>query len=66
HTSVENSAALHPPAASPVASTPAVSTTSAVSSMASATNSLGLNVTSVSLPVPTTRAAPLVSSGSQY
>ncbi|XP_015283675.1 PREDICTED: ubiquitin-associated protein 2, partial [Gekko japonicus] len=63
HTSVENSAALHPPAAASVASTPVVSTTSAVSSMASATNSLGPNVTSVSLPAPTTRAAPLVSSG---
>ncbi|XP_077202659.1 ubiquitin-associated protein 2 isoform X1 [Paroedura picta] len=57
HTSVENSTALHLPAASSVAAT------SAVSSMASATNSLGLNVTSVSLPAPTTRAAPLVSSG---
>uniref|UniRef100_A0ACB8EPJ3 Uncharacterized protein n=1 Tax=Sphaerodactylus townsendi TaxID=933632 RepID=A0ACB8EPJ3_9SAUR len=63
HTSVENSTALHPPAASSVASTSAVSTTSAVSSMAGATNSLGLNVASISLPAPTTQAAPLVSSG---
>ncbi|XP_054842394.1 ubiquitin-associated protein 2 isoform X2 [Eublepharis macularius] len=63
HTSVENSTALQSSAAFSVASTSAVCTTPSVSSMANATNSLGLNVTSVSLPAPTTRAAPLVSSG---
>ncbi|XP_053152972.1 ubiquitin-associated protein 2 isoform X1 [Hemicordylus capensis] len=67
HSSVENSAALQPSTTFPVASTSTVSTASSVPSMAcsmaSATNSLGLNVTSVCLPAPTSRAAPLVSSG---
>ncbi|XP_061469325.1 ubiquitin-associated protein 2 isoform X2 [Rhineura floridana] len=65
HTSVENSAVLQPPTTFSVSS--ALVTTSSVSSMASSmastTNSLGLNATSVSLQAPTTRAAPLVSSG---
>ncbi|XP_066469540.1 ubiquitin-associated protein 2 [Tiliqua scincoides] len=63
HTSVENSAVLQPSATFSIASTSAISATSSVSSMANTTNSLGLNVTSVCLPAPTTRAAPLVSSG---
>ncbi|KAJ6663048.1 hypothetical protein lerEdw1_010869 [Lerista edwardsae] len=63
HTSVENSTALQPSTAFSIASTSAISATSSASSMANTTNSLGLNVTSVCLPAPTTRAAPLVSSG---
>ncbi|XP_033020430.1 ubiquitin-associated protein 2 isoform X2 [Lacerta agilis] len=67
HTSVENSTALQPSAALQPSTTFSVASTlatsSSVSSMANSTNSLGLNVTSVSLPAPTTRAAPLVSSG---
>ncbi|XP_064295835.1 ubiquitin-associated protein 2-like isoform X8 [Phalacrocorax carbo] len=65
HTSVENTTSLQPSTFSTV-STSATSTTSSVVSMASSmntTNSLGLSVTSVSIPAATTRAAPLVSSG---
>ncbi|KAH0627780.1 hypothetical protein JD844_008116 [Phrynosoma platyrhinos] len=68
HTSVENSTVLPPSSTFSVAAT--LATTSSVStmtsSMASTTNTLGLNATGVSLPAPTTRATPLVSSGSQY
>uniref|UniRef100_A0A8C4UIZ8 UBA domain-containing protein n=1 Tax=Falco tinnunculus TaxID=100819 RepID=A0A8C4UIZ8_FALTI len=66
HTSVENAASLQPSTTFSTASTSATSTTSSVVSMASSmntTNSLGLSVTSVSIPAATTRAAPLVSSG---
>ncbi|XP_074876228.1 ubiquitin-associated protein 2 isoform X18 [Buteo buteo] len=66
HTSVENTASLQPSTTFSTASTSATSTTSSVVSMASSmntTNSLGLSVTSVSIPAATTRAAPLVSSG---
>ncbi|XP_054667158.1 ubiquitin-associated protein 2 isoform X8 [Grus americana] len=66
HTSVENTTSLQPSTAFSTASTSATSTTSSVVSMASSmntTNSLGLSVTSVSIPAATTRAAPLVSSG---
>ncbi|KFO06087.1 Ubiquitin-associated protein 2, partial [Balearica regulorum gibbericeps] len=66
HTSVENTTSLQPSTAFSTASTSASSTTSSVVSMASSmntTNSLGLSVTSVSIPAATTRAAPLVSSG---
>ncbi|XP_072849101.2 ubiquitin-associated protein 2 isoform X2 [Pogona vitticeps] len=67
HTSVENCTVIPPPsttfsAASTLTTTASVSST-ASSGMANTTNSLGLNVTAVSLPAPTTRAAPLVSSG---
>ncbi|XP_044299770.1 ubiquitin-associated protein 2 isoform X2 [Varanus komodoensis] len=57
----EASAVLLPPTTFSVTST--LATSSPVSSMASTTHSLGLNVTSVSLQAPTARAAPLVSSG---
>nr|XP_009942252.1 PREDICTED: ubiquitin-associated protein 2 [Opisthocomus hoazin] len=66
HTSVENTTSLQPSTTFSTASTSAPSTTSSVVSMASSmntTNSLGLSVTSVSIPAATTRAAPLVSSG---
>ncbi|XP_049651017.1 ubiquitin-associated protein 2 isoform X9 [Accipiter gentilis] len=66
HTSVENTTSLQPSTTFSTASTSATSTTSSVVSMASSmntTNSLGLSVTSVSIPAATTRAAPLVSSG---
>ncbi|XP_069737011.1 ubiquitin-associated protein 2 isoform X2 [Phaenicophaeus curvirostris] len=66
HTSVENATSLQPSTTFSAASTSATSTTSSVVSMASSmntTNSLGLGVTSVSIPAATTRAAPLVSSG---
>uniref|UniRef100_A0A8C3K4U6 UBA domain-containing protein n=1 Tax=Calidris pygmaea TaxID=425635 RepID=A0A8C3K4U6_9CHAR len=66
HTSVENTSSLQPSTTFSTASTSATSTTSSVVSMASSmntTNSLGLSVTSVSIPAATTRAAPLVSSG---
>ncbi|XP_074991617.1 ubiquitin-associated protein 2-like isoform X4 [Calonectris borealis] len=66
HTSVDNTTSLQPSTTFSTASTSATSTTSSVVSMASSmntTNSLGLSVTSVSIPAATTRAAPLVSSG---
>ncbi|XP_014741553.1 PREDICTED: ubiquitin-associated protein 2 isoform X4 [Sturnus vulgaris] len=66
HTSIENTTSLQPSTTFSTASTSATSTTSSVVSMASSmntTNSLGLSVTSVSIPAATTRAAPLVSSG---
>ncbi|XP_069737413.1 ubiquitin-associated protein 2-like isoform X3 [Phaenicophaeus curvirostris] len=66
HASVENTTSLQPSTTFSTASTSATSTTSSVVSMASnmnTTNSLGLSVTSVSIPAATTRAAPLVSSG---
>ncbi|XP_058280025.1 ubiquitin-associated protein 2-like isoform X5 [Hirundo rustica] len=66
HTSIENTTSLQPSTTFSTASTSATSTTSSVVSMASSmntTNSLGLGVTSVSIPAATTRAAPLVSSG---
>ncbi|XP_021235685.1 ubiquitin-associated protein 2 isoform X5 [Numida meleagris] len=66
HTSVENTTSLQPSTTFSAASTSATSTTSSIVSMASSmntTNSLGLSVTSVSIPAATTRAAPLVSSG---
>ncbi|NWI59368.1 UBAP2 protein, partial [Calyptomena viridis] len=66
HTSLENTTSLQPSTTFSAASTSATSTTSSVVSMASSmntTNSLGLSVTSVSIPAATTRAAPLVSSG---
>ncbi|XP_009992113.1 PREDICTED: ubiquitin-associated protein 2-like, partial [Chaetura pelagica] len=66
HTSVENTTSLQPSTTFSTASTSATSTTSSVVSMASSmntTNSLGLSVSSVSIPAATTRAAPLVSSG---
>ncbi|XP_009869329.1 PREDICTED: ubiquitin-associated protein 2-like, partial [Apaloderma vittatum] len=66
HTSVENTTSLQPSTTFSTASTSATSTTSSVVSMASSmntTNSLGLSVTSVSIPAASTRAAPLVSSG---
>ncbi|KAM6394695.1 ubiquitin-associated protein 2-like isoform 2-T2 [Rhynochetos jubatus] len=66
HTTVENTTSLHSSTTFSTVSTSATSTTSSVVSMASSmntTNSLGLSVTSVSLPAATTQAAPLVSSG---
>ncbi|KAM6293975.1 ubiquitin-associated protein 2-like isoform 3-T3 [Aegotheles albertisi] len=66
HTSVENTTSLQPSTIFSTVSTSATNTTSSVVSMASSmnsTNSLGLNVTSVSIPAATTRATPLVSSG---
>ncbi|XP_035170249.1 ubiquitin-associated protein 2-like [Oxyura jamaicensis] len=66
HTSVENTTSLQPSTTFSTVSTSATSTTSSVVGMASSmntTNSLGLSVTSVSIPAATTRAAPLVSSG---
>ncbi|XP_077646086.1 ubiquitin-associated protein 2 isoform X15 [Lonchura striata] len=66
HTSIENTTSLQPSTTFSTASTSATSTTSSVVSMTSSmntTNSLGLSVTSVSIPAATTRAAPLVSSG---
>uniref|UniRef100_A0A8D2QE31 Ubiquitin associated protein 2 n=1 Tax=Zonotrichia albicollis TaxID=44394 RepID=A0A8D2QE31_ZONAL len=63
---IENTTSLQPSTTFSTASTSATSTTSSVVSMASSmntTNSLGLSVTSVSIPAATTRAAPLVSSG---
>ncbi|XP_040977289.1 LOW QUALITY PROTEIN: ubiquitin-associated protein 2-like [Aquila chrysaetos chrysaetos] len=66
HTSVENTTSLQPSTTFSTVSSSATSTTSSVVSMASSmntTNSLGLGVTSVSIPAATTRAAPLVSSG---
>uniref|UniRef100_A0A8B9FZ81 UBA domain-containing protein n=1 Tax=Amazona collaria TaxID=241587 RepID=A0A8B9FZ81_9PSIT len=66
HTSVENTTSLQPSTTFSTVSTSATSTTSSVVSMASSmntTNSLGLSVSSVSIPTATTRAAPLVSSG---
>ncbi|NXM71182.1 UBAP2 protein, partial [Serilophus lunatus] len=66
HNSIENTTSLQPSTTFSTASTSATSTTSSVVSMASSmntTNSLGLSVTSVSIPAATTRAAPLVSSG---
>ncbi|MEE6457779.1 hypothetical protein FKM82_000031 [Ascaphus truei] len=67
HTSVDNTASLQPSSSTfSTASTSATSTTSSVVSMANSmntSNSLGLSVPSVSMPAPTTRAAPLVSSG---
>ncbi|XP_065520279.1 ubiquitin-associated protein 2-like isoform X1 [Lathamus discolor] len=66
HTSVENTTSLQPSATFSTVSTSATSTTSSVVSMANSmntTNSLGLSVSSVSIPAASTRAAPLVSSG---
>ncbi|XP_061333181.1 ubiquitin-associated protein 2 isoform X2 [Pezoporus flaviventris] len=66
HTSVENTSSLQPSTTFSTVSTSATSTTSSVVSMASSmntTNSLGLSVSSVSIPTATSRAAPLVSSG---
>ncbi|XP_074851944.1 ubiquitin-associated protein 2 isoform X2 [Carettochelys insculpta] len=66
HTNVESTTSLQPSTTFSTASTSATSTTSSVVSMASSmntTNSLGLSVTSVSMPAASTRAAPLVSSG---
>ncbi|XP_054040110.1 ubiquitin-associated protein 2-like isoform X3 [Rissa tridactyla] len=66
HTSVENTTSLQPSTTFSTFSTSATSTTSSVVSMASSMNttaSLGLSITSVSIPAATTRAAPLVSSG---
>ncbi|XP_051499948.1 ubiquitin-associated protein 2-like isoform X3 [Apus apus] len=66
HTSVENTTSLQPSTTFSTVSTSATSTTSSVVSMTSSmntTNSLGLSVTSVSIPAATTRATPLVSSG---
>ncbi|XP_027730306.1 ubiquitin-associated protein 2 isoform X8 [Vombatus ursinus] len=66
HTNAENAASLQPSTTFSAASASATSTTSSVVSMANSmntTNSLGLSVTSVSVPSATTRAAPLVSSG---
>ncbi|XP_072778000.1 ubiquitin-associated protein 2 isoform X16 [Taeniopygia guttata] len=66
HTSIENTTSLQPSTTFSTASTSATSTTSSVVSMTSSmntTNSLGLSVTSVSIPAATTRAAPLMSSG---
>ncbi|XP_040511115.1 ubiquitin-associated protein 2 isoform X3 [Gallus gallus] len=66
HTSVENTTSLQPSTTFSTASTSATSTTSSVVSISSSmntTNSLGLSVTSVSIPAATARAAPLVSSG---
>uniref|UniRef100_A0A8B9J0B7 UBA domain-containing protein n=1 Tax=Amazona collaria TaxID=241587 RepID=A0A8B9J0B7_9PSIT len=66
HTSVENTTSLQPSTAFSTVSTSATSTTSSVVSMANSmntTNSLGLSVSSVSIPAASTRAAPLVSSG---
>ncbi|XP_075439122.1 ubiquitin-associated protein 2 isoform X6 [Ascaphus truei] len=66
HTSVDNTASLQSSSTFSTASTSATSTTSSVVSMANSmnsSNSLGLSVPSVSMPAPTTRAAPLVSSG---
>uniref|UniRef100_A0A8C3SP75 Ubiquitin associated protein 2 n=1 Tax=Chelydra serpentina TaxID=8475 RepID=A0A8C3SP75_CHESE len=66
HTSVESTPSLQPSTTFSAASTSATSTTASVASMASSmntTNSLGLSVTSVSMPAASTRAAPLVSSG---
>uniref|UniRef100_A0A452I3W9 UBA domain-containing protein n=1 Tax=Gopherus agassizii TaxID=38772 RepID=A0A452I3W9_9SAUR len=65
-TLVESTASLQPSTTFSAASTSATSTTSSVVSLASSmntTNSLGLSVTSVSMPAASTRAAPLVSSG---
>ncbi|XP_030048730.1 ubiquitin-associated protein 2-like isoform X2 [Microcaecilia unicolor] len=61
HTSVENT----PSTTFSTVSTSTISSTSSVSMASSmnSTSSLGLNVTSVSMPVATTRATPLVSSG---
>uniref|UniRef100_A0A8V5GZJ9 Uncharacterized protein n=1 Tax=Melopsittacus undulatus TaxID=13146 RepID=A0A8V5GZJ9_MELUD len=66
HTSVENTTSLQPSTTFSTVSTSATSTTSSVVSMANSmntTNSLGLSVSSVSIPAASTRAAPLVSSG---
>ncbi|XP_074021495.1 ubiquitin-associated protein 2-like isoform X4 [Numenius arquata] len=66
HTSVKDTTSLQPSTTFSTFSTSSTSTTSSVVSMASSmntTNSLGLSVTSVSIPAATTRAAPLVSSG---
>uniref|UniRef100_A0A8B9GBH4 UBA domain-containing protein n=1 Tax=Amazona collaria TaxID=241587 RepID=A0A8B9GBH4_9PSIT len=62
HTSVENTTSLQPSTAFSTVSTSATSTTSSVVSMANSmntTNSLGLSVSSVSIPAASTRAAPL-------
>ncbi|KAG8131318.1 hypothetical protein E2320_017941, partial [Naja naja] len=61
HNSVENATALPP--ANPLSVTATLATTSPATSLASTTHSLGLNAASVSLPIPTSRAAPLASSG---
>ncbi|XP_072453111.1 ubiquitin-associated protein 2 isoform X24 [Notamacropus eugenii] len=66
HASAENAASLQASTTFSTASASATSSTSSVVSMANSmntTNSLGLSVTSVSMPSATTRAAPLVSSG---
>ncbi|KAM9510193.1 ubiquitin-associated protein 2-like [Guaruba guarouba] len=66
HTSVENTTSLQPSTTFSTVSTSATSTTSSVVSMANSmntTNSLGLSISSVSIPAASTRAAPLVSSG---
>ncbi|KAM8961815.1 ubiquitin-associated protein 2 isoform 3-T3 [Pelodytes ibericus] len=66
HTSVENTVPLQPTTTYSMAQTAATNTTSSVASMASnmnTANSLGLSAPTVSIPAPTTRAAPLVSSG---
>ncbi|XP_071988924.1 ubiquitin-associated protein 2 isoform X4 [Engystomops pustulosus] len=66
HTSVENTVSLQPSTTFSTAPTSATSTTSSVVSLSSSmntTNSLGLSVPSVSVPAPSTRTAPLVSSG---
>ncbi|XP_040277105.1 ubiquitin-associated protein 2 isoform X3 [Bufo bufo] len=68
HTSVENTVSLQPSTTFSTAPTSASSTTSSVISLASSmntTNSLGLSVPSVSVPIAaaSTRTAPLVSSG---
>uniref|UniRef100_A0A8V5H1D8 Uncharacterized protein n=1 Tax=Melopsittacus undulatus TaxID=13146 RepID=A0A8V5H1D8_MELUD len=62
HTSVENTTSLQPSTTFSTVSTSATSTTSSVVSMANSmntTNSLGLSVSSVSIPAASTRAAPL-------
>uniref|UniRef100_A0A5F8G7W6 Ubiquitin associated protein 2 n=1 Tax=Monodelphis domestica TaxID=13616 RepID=A0A5F8G7W6_MONDO len=66
HVSAESAASLQSSTTFSTASASATSTTSSVVSMANSmntTNSLGLSVTSVSMPSATSRAAPLVSSG---
>uniref|UniRef100_A0A8C5SWB5 Ubiquitin associated protein 2 n=1 Tax=Laticauda laticaudata TaxID=8630 RepID=A0A8C5SWB5_LATLA len=61
HNNVENAIVLPPANTLSVAAT--LATTSPATSLASTNHSLGLNVASVSLPIPTSRAAPLASSG---
>ncbi|XP_030324156.1 ubiquitin-associated protein 2 [Calypte anna] len=66
HISVENTTSIQPSTTFSTVSTSSTSTTSSIVSIASSmntTNSLGLGITSASIPAGTTRAAPLVSSG---